>query len=126
MTTSDPLARARGHGSAKSGVRHWVMQRATAVLLILLSAWLVYALVALAGADHATASAFMARPLNAALSIVLLVSLFYHAALGLQVVIEDYVHGPVLELLLQFLVRAGALFGLALGVVFVLKIAVGA
>lgn len=126
MSTSDPLARARGHGSAKSGVRHWVMQRATAVLLILLAAWLIYALVALSGADHAAASAFLARPLNAALAIVLLLSLFYHAALGLQVVIEDYVHGPVLELVLHFLVRAAALLGTALGIVFVLKIVVGA
>ena len=126
MSTRHPLAVARGRGSAKSGVHHWIMQRATAVLLLVLMAWLGYAAVALSGAGYDEARAFIASPLNAALAILLLIGLFYHAALGLQVVIEDYVHGPATELVLHFLVRAGALLGIALGVVYVLKIAFGA
>lgn len=126
MSTTNPLARARGHGSARSGVHHWFAQRASAVLLVFLAAWLLYAVVVLAGADFATARAFLAQPFNAALMILLLVSLFYHAMLGLQVVIEDYVHQAAMAMALQFLARAGAFLGMALGAVHVLKIALGA
>jgi succinate dehydrogenase / fumarate reductase membrane anchor subunit len=123
---TNPLARARGHGSARDGVHHWLAQRASAVLLVLLAAWLLYAVLALAGADHAAVRAFLAQPLNAALMLLLLVSLFHHAMLGLQVVIEDYVHQAAIATILHFLTRAGALLGAALGVVHVLKIALGA
>ncbi|MCU0988211.1 MAG: succinate dehydrogenase, hydrophobic membrane anchor protein, partial [Xanthomonadales bacterium] len=73
----------------------------------------------------ATARAFLAQPFNAALMILLLVSLFYHAMLGLQVVIEDYVHQAVMAMALHFLTRAGAFLGMTLGAVHVLKIALG-
>ena len=126
MSTTNPLARARGHGSARDGVNHWLAQRASAVLLVLLTAWLLYAATALAGADHATVWDFLAQPLNAALMILLLISLFYHAMLGLQVVIEDYVHRAATAIVLHFLTRAGAFFGMTLGVIHVLKIALGA
>lgn len=125
MNMTNPLARARGHGSAKSGVHHWFAQRVSAVLLIFLVAWMVYAAFALAGADHAAAQDFLAQPLNASLAVLLIVALLYHAMLGLQVVIEDYVHQPVAEVVLHFVVRAGAWLGMALGVVLILKIAVG-
>ena len=126
MSLVNPLAKARGHGSAKSGVHHWYAQRASAVLLIFLVAWLVYASISLAGSDHAGASAFVAQPVNAAALSLLLVTLLYHAMLGLQVVIEDYVHNPALEIVLYFVTRAGAYFGMALGVIHVLKLALGA
>jgi succinate dehydrogenase / fumarate reductase membrane anchor subunit len=126
VSTVNPLARARGHGSARDGVHHWFAQRASAALLILLAAWLLYAVIALAGADFATTRAFLAQPFNAALMVLLLISLFYHAMLGLQVVIEDYVHQAAMAMALHFLTRAGALLGMALGAVHVLKIAVGA
>jgi len=122
----NPLARARGRGSAKSGVHHWYVQRASAILLILLTAWLIYALLTLAGAEYAEARIFLAIPFNAACFALLLVALLYHAMLGLQVVIEDYVHRPALEAVLLFLCRAGAFFGMALGLIHILKIALGA
>jgi succinate dehydrogenase / fumarate reductase membrane anchor subunit len=68
----------------------------------------------------------VAQPINAALMILLLLSLLYHAMLGLQVVIEDYVHQPAAALVLQFLVRASAWLGMILGVIHVLKITLGA
>lgn len=126
MSMRNPLATARGHGSAKSGVHHWYAQRASAVLLIVLIAWLIYAMVRLAGADYATAAGFIAHPVHAAFLILLIVAMLYHAMLGLQVVIEDYVHKPVLEGTLHFITRALAFFGMALGIIYVLKLALGA
>jgi succinate dehydrogenase / fumarate reductase membrane anchor subunit len=126
MSMLNPLARARGHGSAKEGVHHWYAQRASALLLIVLMGWLIYAMFRLAGADHGAASSFIAQPINAAFLILLIVTLFYHAMLGLQVVIEDYVHNQVLEVVFYFISRAGALFGMALGIIHVLKLALGA
>jgi succinate dehydrogenase / fumarate reductase membrane anchor subunit len=126
MSMSNPLAKARGLGSAKEGVHHWYAQRASAVLLIFLVGWLIYAIIKLSGADHSEASAFIANPTNAAFLVVLIVASLYHAVLGLQVVIEDYVHHPVLELVFHFLTRAGGLFGMALGIIHVLKLALGA
>jgi succinate dehydrogenase / fumarate reductase membrane anchor subunit len=126
MSMTNPLARARGHGSAKEGVHHWYAQRASALLLIVLVGWLIYAMIRLSGADHAAASSFIAQPTNAAFLVLLIVSLFYHAMLGLQVVIEAYVHQPVLEGVLYFITRAGAFFAMALGIIHVLKLALGA
>lgn len=122
----NPLARARGLGSAKEGVGHWIAQRVTAVLLIFLTGWGVYAAFVLAGADFATARDFVRQPVNAALLVVLLVSLLYHAMLGLQVVIEDYVHHRATEILLHLLTRAGGWLGMAVGIVYTLKITLGA
>ena len=126
MSMTNPLAKARGYGSAKSGVHHWYAQRASALLLIVLVGWLVYAMIHLSGTDHATASSFIGQPVNAAFLILLIVALFYHAMLGLQVVIEDYVHNQALEGVLYFMTRAGGYFGMALGIIHVLKLALGA
>ena len=120
-----PLGRARGHGSARSGVHHWVAQRASSVLLIGLVPWTVYSVLSLAGLDHAVAADFVARPWNATLLVLLIVVLLYHAMLGLQVVIEDYVHHRAAELALHFIVRALMLTCMVLGVIHILKIALG-
>ncbi|KFN46280.1 succinate dehydrogenase, hydrophobic membrane anchor protein [Arenimonas composti] len=104
MSLRNPLARARGLGSARDGVGHWWRQRLTAIALALLSPWFVIFALGLLGADQATVQASIARPLTATLLAAFVVSLFWHAQLGLQVVIEDYVHGWK-ELALQVLVR---------------------
>lgn len=127
MSPVNPLARAKGHGSAKDGVHHWYAQRASALLLIFLLGWVIYSLVAAAGeGGYAASVAFIANPVNAALLCVLLVAVLYHAMLGLQVVIEDYVHNRAAEIVLYFLTRAGAWIGMALGIIHVVKIAAGA
>ena len=126
MSMTNPLAKARGLGSAKSGVHHWYAQRASALLLLVLIAWLIYAMIILSGADYTIARSFIAQPVNAAFLILLIVTGLYHAVLGLQVVIEDYVHHPVLEVVFYFITRAGAFFGMALGTIHVLKLVLGA
>ncbi len=126
MSMLNPLAKARGLGSAKSGVHHWYGQRASAILLIFLVGWLIFAMFQLAGSGYAEAAAFLSNPFNAAFMMVLLISMFYHAMLGLQVVIEDYVHQPVVEVVLYFLTRAGAYIGMAIGIIHILKLALGA
>jgi succinate dehydrogenase / fumarate reductase, membrane anchor subunit len=87
-----PLARAIGLGSAKEGVREWWAERVSAVALVPLTLWFAASIIAHTGSDHATFIAWMRTPLAATLMILLLIALFHHTALGLQVVIEDYVH----------------------------------
>jgi succinate dehydrogenase / fumarate reductase, membrane anchor subunit len=97
------VARARGLGSAKSGTGHFWWQRVTAIVLAVLVPWLIGTLVSLVGADVATVQATIARPWNAILLAVFAIALFWHAKLGMQVVIEDYVHARALELTLLVL-----------------------
>ncbi len=106
-----PVARARGLGSAKSGTGHFWWQRVTAIFLALLTPWVVGMLVALAGADLYDAQAMLGRPPNAIPLALFVVCLFWHARLGLQVVIEDYVHHRPMEIFLQLL----NMFACALG-----------
>lgn len=100
----NPLQRARGLGSAKSGTSHFWWQRVTAVVLALLVPWLVGLLVSLVGADPIGVQVVLARPWNAIGLAVFAIALFWHAQMGMQVVIEDYIHTRATELVLQFLV----------------------
>src|ERR1700741_3002266 len=85
-----PLGRAIGLGSAKEGVEHWWAQRITAITLVPLALWFVMTVIGLAGAEHGLLVAWVSQPLAAVLLILFLIAAFYHSALGLQVVIEDY------------------------------------
>jgi len=87
-----PMARVRGLGSAKDGTGHWWAQRLSALALVPLTVWFVASVIAMAGADHAAMTAWVGSPVVAGLLILLIVATFYHAVLGLQVVVEDYVH----------------------------------
>ena len=98
-----PLKRARGLGSGKSGTHHFWVQRVTAIVLTPLAIWFVWTLVTLVGADLETARGIIARPWNTIIFAVFLVSMFWHAKLGLQIVIEDYVHQRALEITAHFL-----------------------
>jgi succinate dehydrogenase / fumarate reductase membrane anchor subunit len=121
-----PLGRAIGLGSAKEGVEHWLLQRITAVALVPLALWFVIALIGLVGADLDTVQEWVGRPLPAILLVLLLIATFYHASLGLQVVIEDYIHAELARLGLVIIVRL-ACFALAVaGIVAVLTLALGA
>ena len=119
-----PLSRARGLGSAKEGTGHFWHQRLTSLLLVPLVLWLGFSLAAMP-VDHATLTEWIGQPLVTVALLLLIVALFYHSQLGLQVVIEDYVSSHsrrTVTLLLSNL--ACLLFGLV-GVVSVLSIAFG-
>ncbi len=92
MSLRTPLGRVRGLGSAKEGAAHWWAQRMTALALIPLSLWFLVSLLSAVGGGYEGAVAWIGSPFNTVLLVVLLALVFYHAALGLQVVIEDYVH----------------------------------
>ena len=87
-----PLARATGLGSAKKGVGHWWAERVSAIALIPLTLWFFASIITHTASDYVTFITWLRTPLAALLMIFLLPALFYHTALGLQVVIEDYVH----------------------------------
>lgn len=117
-----PLARATGLGSAKEGVGVWWAERVSAVALVPLTVWFVAAIIAHTGSDYATFIAWLGRPVVATLMILLLITLFHHTALGLQVVIEDYVHS-VTKFAWTIAVRLGC-FALAVaGMMATLRIA---
>jgi len=120
-----PLKKALGLGSAKAGVHHFVVQRVTAVALVLLGAWFVWTVLRLIHLDHAAAHALVAAPWNATLLIAFIVAVFWHAQLGLQVVVEDYVHTRGTQLLLQLAIRFLCFLGAAASALAVLKIALG-
>jgi len=98
MAFRTPLARARGLGAAKSGFHHWWLQRVTAVALIPLTVWFGFGIAALPGAGYADAVVWISAPLNTVLLISLIIATCYHAALGLQVFVEDYVHAEWLKI----------------------------
>lgn len=106
-----PLARARGLGSAKDGVGHWWAQRVTGVLLALLAPWLVGLFVSFVGMDAESVRMAVARPWNAIAFSAFAIAAFWHAKLGVQVVIEDYVHTRWMEVALQLLVTFACLLG---------------
>ncbi len=91
-STRSPLGGARGLGSAKTGVDHWWTQRVSAAALVPLTFWFVASLLAHLGADYTSVINWLTSPFSATLMMLYLAAIYYHAQLGLQTVIEDYVH----------------------------------
>ncbi len=122
-TTRTPLARARGLGAAHEGVHHWWMQRVTAAANVALVIWLVASIVQVAGAPYDVVTAWIGQPLVAILLVLTVIATFYHAALGVQVIAEDYIDIRMLRTIVIVGVKLG-LFALGAAAVFsVLKIA---
>src|SRR5262249_25625986 len=120
-----PLGRAIGLGSAKEGVDHWWAQRVTAIALVPLSLWFIASIISLAGADIETVQNWVGQPLPAILLVLLLIAIFYPAALGLQVVVEDYIHTELAKLGLVIAVRLLSFAFAVAGIFAVLSIALG-
>jgi succinate dehydrogenase / fumarate reductase membrane anchor subunit len=120
-----PLSRARGLGSAKQGVHHWWAQRITAVALIPLVVWFAISLIMLSGADYAVVRAWIGSPVVMVLLTLTIVIGLHHGQLGMQEVVEDYVHSEGMKLALIVLLRFTAVFfGLA-AIVAILRIGFG-
>ena len=120
-----PLARVRGLGSAKDGVHHWWMQRLTAVALVPLVLWFVVSIAGLSGMSHDDAVAWISSPAVAIMLTLLSVATFYHAQLGVQVVIEDYVHSKPVKLAALVALKFAAIIMAVASIFAVLKIAFG-
>ncbi len=114
-----PLSRARGKGSAHEGTHHFIAQRATALAAIVLTLFLAVILVMLAGRDYAAARALIANPFVAAALTATAAVFCWHMKLGMQVIIEDYVHGRILRPALLF---ANAAFSAAIFLLVVVAI----
>jgi succinate dehydrogenase / fumarate reductase, membrane anchor subunit len=126
LSLVSPLSRVLGLGSARGGAEHWWAQRVTAVALVPLGIWFVLALVLLPDYSYATLRTWVSQPVTAVLLILTVISVVYHSKLGVQVVVEDYVHakavkvaGLMLSTLLHIAVAVAAVFA-------ILRIAIGA
>ena len=126
MTMETPLARVRGLGSAREGGHHWWIERLTSVSTLLLSIWLIVSLLRLPGLDFRTITEWLQSPLAAVPMLLLVLSTFWHLKLGMQVVIEDYVHEAGWKLFTIVLLNFFTLTLAAAAIFAVLKIAFGA
>ena len=125
MGTGTGIGRVRGLGSAKHGSSHWWRQRVAAVANLLLVTWFVFSLFRLPSLDHGTIVQWIASPVVAVGLILMTVSVFYESRLGLQVVVEDYVHEDAGKVFFVLLLDFYAIAGAALAIFSILKIAFG-
>lgn len=126
MGRATPLGRVRGLGSARSGTSHWWLQRVTAAGNLFLVPWFIISLARLPGLDYAAVVLWLRQPVAAVPMLLLITSVFWHFRLGMQVLIEDYLHEEGSKLLALLALNFYALAGAAVGVFCVLKIALGA
>ena len=125
MGDGTSIGRVRGLGSAKHGAHHWLVQRFTAIGNIILMVWLLVSLALLPGYDYATLHNWLAQPVAATAMILLIVSTFWHARLGVQVFMEDYVYDEGLKFASLAALNALPLAGAVFGVICVMRIALG-
>ncbi len=111
MGLRSPLGRVRGLGSAKEGgINHWWAERMTAIALVPLTLWFIASAVFMVGADHVTFTGWVGAHGNPVLLILLTIALYHHGQLGLQAVIEDYIHNEAINVTSLVLVKLGAFF----------------
>lgn len=120
--TRSPLGRAAGLGSAKEGAEHWWRERVTAVALIPLTLWFFASIMAHGGSNYIAFIAWLKMPSSTLMMVLLLIALFYHTALGLQVIIEDYIHSAA-KIPVLIIMRLGCFALAAAGTLAVLRVA---
>lgn len=125
MSLRSPLGRVLGLGSAKGGSAHWYAQRVSAVALVLLGMWFIVSLATLGGASYEQVSSWLGSPLNSTLALLLVLAAAYHAMLGLQVVVEDYVADKGRRTLVLIAIKFALIVAAVVGVLAVLRIGFG-
>ena len=126
MSLRTPLGRVLGLGTAKDGTSHFWGQRVSALGLLILGLWFTGSMLAMPGFSHGDAVAFVAAPLNGVLLLLLTMTLAYHSTLGVQVVIEDYVHSHGLKLVSLIIIRFAHVLFVAAAIYAILKIGLSA
>ena len=126
MSLVSPLNKFIGLGSAKEGAEHWWMQRLSAVALIPLGLWFSFALGAMDQLDYSSVVEFVRYPVNSILLVLALIALTYHSQLGVQVVVEDYVHSSSLKIITIVAVSFAHILVAVAGIFAILKVALGA
>jgi succinate dehydrogenase / fumarate reductase membrane anchor subunit len=122
----NPLKNAKGLGAAKEGTGHFIAQRLTAIALAPLSIWFLVAVFGLVGGGYPEARSFLAQPLNAILMAAFVLALFQHAKLGMDVVIEDYIHQPAAELGLKIAIKFVVALAVIASLLSIVRITLGA
>ena len=125
MSLRSPIGRALGLGAAKEGVSHWWSQRVTSVALLLLGLWFVASLLRMPNFSYEVVITWIAMPVNAVLLLLLSATLVHHSHLGVQVVVEDYVHHHGLKVATMLLLTFAHVAVAALAIFAVLRIAFG-
>lgn len=125
MGNGTPIGRVRGLGPAHHGAHHWLLQRFTAVGNLLLVLWFVTSLILLPDLGYASVSEWLARPLPATAMVLLIISTFWHARLGLQVLAEDYVHEAGNKFAVVLLLNLAAIGGGGFGIFCIVRLALG-
>lgn len=123
MGNGTQLGKVRGLGSARHGAHHWIVQRVTAIGNLLLLTWFIVSMLQFNSYDYVTITSWLSSPLSAVAMILLSVSVFWHLRLGLQVLIEDYVHDHGLKFGVLMLLNIYAIGGAALAIFSIAKIA---
>lgn len=126
MSLRSPLGNVLGLGSAKDGTGHWWAQRVSGIALVMLGLWFVWSLASLEGLAYGNVVMFIGSPVNAVLLILLCVTVAYHSYLGVQVVIEDYVHAHGLKVASLILSRFAHVVVAVASVYSILSIGFGA
>lgn len=125
MGNGTSLGRVRGLGSAKQGAHHWLVQRFTAIGNLLLVLWLAVSLLMVPNFSFVTITGWIAQPVPATAMALLIISTFWHARLGMQVVIEDYVHEHANKFACIAALNLVAFAGAAFGLFCVIRLALG-
>ena len=126
MSLRAPLGRVLGLGTARDGTDHWWGQRVSGVALVLLGLWFVVALAMLPSLGYTDVIEFIGRPINTVLLALLCLTVAYHSNLGVQVVIEDYVHGHGLKIVFLVLSRFVHILVAVISIYAILRIGLGA
>ena len=125
MGDGTSIGKVRGLGSAHSGSHHWLLQRFTAVGNLLLLFWLLASILMLPNMSYVTVREWIAQPVPATAMALLIVTTFWHARLGMQVLFEDYVHTPANKFAVMALLNLAAFGGAAFGLICVIRLALG-